>query len=79
MKFKIISPKKALSKKKMLEELTKKVTEDLQKDPKKSKTRLMMSGERPITGEDQWNYQRHYKKVGDRTTRASLFMKNENR
>ncbi len=52
MKFKIISPKKALSKKKMLEELTKKVTEDLQKDPKKSKTRVMMSGERPITGED---------------------------
>jgi hypothetical protein len=36
----------------MLEELTKKVTEDYMKDPRKSKTRLMMSGERPITGED---------------------------
>jgi hypothetical protein len=61
----------------MFEELTKKVSEDLSKDPKKCKTRLIMSGERPITGEDQWNYKRHYKKVGDRTTRASLYMQRE--
>lgn len=74
MRFKIISPKKALTKKKMLQELTKKVSEDMLKDPRKSKTRLLMSGERPITGEEQWNYKRHYKKVGDRTTRASLYM-----
>jgi hypothetical protein len=63
----------------MLQELTKKVSEDLQKDAKKSKMRLLMSGERPITAEEQWNYQRHYKKVGDRTTRASLFLQKENR
>jgi hypothetical protein len=40
----------------MLQELTKKVSEDLQKDAKKSKMRLLMSGERPITAEEQWNY-----------------------
>ena len=58
----------------MLEELTQKVTEDIKKDVKKSKTRLLMNGEMPISGEDQWNYKRHYKKVGDRTTRASLYL-----
>ena len=39
----------------------------------------MMSGELSISGEDQWNYKRHYKKVGDRTTRASLYMELENK
>jgi len=75
MRFKIISPSAAITNSKILHQMTKKVTENT----KKSKTRLIMTGQVPITGEEQWNYKRHYKKVGDRTTRASVYLEQENR